>query len=96
VQVMGGVIAMALLMAGLWGWGEAGRIAEYADRPQVAVWAVRSASLAALAGAQVLVITCIVGAMYRRRPVDEMLRLVAGLACTLALVSAIALALAGR
>jgi hypothetical protein len=96
LQLTGAFAAILLVVAALWGWGRAWQIAENAHRPHVAVWAVRSGALAALAVAQVLVITCAVGALYRRRPVDQMLRLLAGLVATIALVSAIALALAGR
>jgi hypothetical protein len=95
-QVCGAVAAVALVVVALWGWGQAWRFAENAHRPNVTVWAVRSGAVAAVAAAQVLVITCAIGALYRRRPLDEMLRLLAGLVATIALVSAIALALAGR
>jgi len=95
-QVCGAVAAIALVVVALWGWGQAWRFAENAHRPNVAVWAVRSGAIAAVAAAQVLVITCAIGALYRRRPLDEMLRLLAGLVATIALVSAIALAIAGR
>ncbi len=96
VQLTGALAAICLVVAALWCWGRAWQIAESAHRPDVAVWAVRSGALSALAAAQVLVITCAVGALYRRRPVDQMLRLLAGLVATIALVSAVALALAGR
>jgi hypothetical protein len=95
-HVLGAVAAVLLVVAALWGWAHAWRIAEDAHKPQVAVWAVRSGAVAAVAAAQALLITCVVGALYRSRPVDEMLRLLAGLVATIALVSAIALALAGR
>jgi hypothetical protein len=96
VQLCGALAAVALVVASLWGWGQAWRYAEHAHRPHVAVWAVRSGAIGAAAAAQVLVITCAIGALYRRRPLDQMLRLLAGLVATIALVSAIALALAGR
>jgi hypothetical protein len=95
-QLCGAVAAVALVVAALWAWGQAGRFAEHAHRPLVTAWAVRSGAVAAAAAAQVLVITCAIGAIYRRQPLDEMLRLLAGLIATIALVSAVALALAGR
>ena|SRR5688572_9922464 len=95
-QLLGALASIALVVAALWSWGRALEIAENAHRPHVAVWAVRSGALAAVAAAQVLVITCAVGALYQRRAIDEMLRLLAGLVATIALVSAVALALAGR
>ena len=96
VQALGAVAAVMLVVAALWGWGQAWRIAEDAHRPDVTVWAVRSGAVALLAAAQVLVVTCAVGAIYRRQPLDDMMRLLAALVATIALVSAVALALAGR
>jgi hypothetical protein len=95
-QCAGALAAVSLVVAALWGWGRAWQIAENAHRPHVAVWAVRSGAVSAAAAAQALAITCAVGALYRRRPVDQMLRLLAALVATIALVSAVALALAGR
>jgi hypothetical protein len=95
VQASGAVAAVALVVAALWAWGQAWHLAENAHRPNVTVWAVRSGAVSAGAAAQVLVVTCAIGALYRRRAIDEMLRLLAGLVATIALVSAVALALAG-
>jgi hypothetical protein len=95
-QIMGSLVALALLLGALWGWGQAARIADNAHSPQIALWAVRSAAVAAVAGAQVLVLSCIVGAVYRRGRMDELFRLVAGAVCTVALIGAIALVVAAR
>ncbi len=85
-RVMGCVIAMTLIVAGLWCWGQSGRIAEDARRPELTLWATRSAALACAAGAQVLVLSFAVGSVYRLRRIDDALRLVACLICTAALL----------
>jgi hypothetical protein len=95
-QVVGSLLALALVVAALWSWREANDIAGNAARPDLALWAVRSGALAAVAGAQVLIVTFAVGAIYRRRAFDEAVRLLAGVVCTVALVGAVALGLAGR
>lgn len=91
--VMGATIAIALVIAGLWGWGLAGALTERSAHPELAVWAVRGGALAALAGAQVLGLTFIVEAVYARDRAGEMMRLGASLICTLALVGALGLGL---
>lgn len=95
-QIMGLIVAVALLVAALWGWGQAARIADNAHRPELAIWAVRSAATAAAAGAQVLVLTFVVGAVFRRRSSDELLRVGAASICTLALVAAFVLTFVGK
>ena len=47
-------------------------------------------------GAQIVCLSLVVGRLYGRDLFAEILQLVAGLLCTLSLVSAIALGLAGR
>jgi hypothetical protein len=95
-QVMGLIVAIALVVAALWSWGQAEWIAENARRPDLAIWAARSAAISAAAGAQVLVLTFVVGALFRRRMADEVAVLVSGAVCTIALVGAIALSLVSR
>jgi hypothetical protein len=50
--------------------------------------------MSAAAGAQVLLLTFAVGALFRRRAVDEILRLAAGFVSTVSLLVAIALTVA--
>lgn len=94
----GGLLAAALVLLALWGWQHAIALAELAEpaRPAAAVLAVRSAAVAAGALGQLLLLTLVVGRLYPRRLVDEVLRLGAGVIATLAFVGAIALGIAGR
>jgi hypothetical protein len=66
------------------------------SRPAVAVWAARSAAIAFASAAQVVLLTFVIGAIYQRDLFGNVLRLCAGLLCSISLVSAVALALAGR
>ena len=94
---LGGIGAVALMIAALWSWRHAPQLADNARRPDIFVWAARCAAVALATGAQALAVTLVVGGLYRRRALlDDVMRLTAALVCTLALVSAIALALAGR
>jgi len=47
--VMGATVAIALVVVALWGWGQSRVLVAKADNPQLALWAVRSAAIAALA-----------------------------------------------
>ena len=97
--VMGGFTGIALVVAGLWGWQEArDMVLDWgAGRPEVAAWAVRSAAVAAIAFAQVVLVTAVAGRVFRRRGmIDDIMRLTAGLVCALAVVTAIACGLAGK
>ena len=89
--LLGTTVALGLVVAGIWGWGLAGRIAEHADRPDLAWWAVKCGAIAVLAAAQVLGMTFIVTAFYPRGRADEFARLTAGLICTIGLIGALGL-----
>jgi hypothetical protein len=94
-----GLASVVLLMVSLWAWQHAAEVASDggAARPYVATWAVRSAAIAAGAAAQAVLLIAVVGRVYRRQgALDEVLRLSAVLVFVLALVSAVALVLAGR
>jgi hypothetical protein len=95
-MVAAAVATIALIVAALWTWAHAWQIADLASRPLVAVWAARCGAVALAAAAQVLLLSLVVSVIYRRGLVDQMLRLAAALTCTLAVVGAAALALAGR
>jgi len=100
MSLVGGAVAsVVLLVAGLWAWQHAAEVATdgAAARPYVATWAVRSAAVAAAAAAQAVLLVAVVGRVYGRRGViDDVLRLTAVLVFAVALVSAVALGLAGR
>lgn len=99
IRTVGATIAIVLMVTALWAWGGAWEMTAYATRPEVAAWAVRSGAIAAAAAAQLLVLT----ALARRRAADELAphradlpRLTIGVVGSIALVSAVALGLAGR
>ena len=96
--VVGSLVTVGLMFVALYAWRHASVIAGdwEASRPYVAAWAVRSAAIAVAAAAQVILLTVVVGRLYPRQLVDEVLRLTAVLIGTVALVSALALAFAGR
>lgn len=94
--VMGTIVAMALVIVALWGWGSAQRFAAWADNPPLALWAVRCAAVSAVAAAQVLGLTFLVDVVYAPGRGREALRLVAGFVCTISLVGAIALGLVSK
>ncbi|HZL37305.1 MAG TPA: hypothetical protein VFC78_18440 [Tepidisphaeraceae bacterium] len=90
--------AVTLMVVAFWAWqGSADWASDWQlERPQAAAWAVRSAAIAAAALAQFLIVRCVVGSAYRRRFLDDVLCLGSAVASAIALVSAAALALAGR
>ena len=104
--VVGAAAAVVLMVLALWAWTHAAEVATSAwatgasgrvSRPYVFTWAVRSAAVAAAAAAQAVLLVAVVGRVYRRRgAADAVLRLFALLVFVVALVSAAALALAGR
>ena len=97
-MVCGAAAGMALVVAGLWAWQE-GRdlVLDWgATRPDVALCAVRSAGIAAVALAQVLFITCVTARAFRRRVFDDVLRFAGGVVFALATVTAVACGLAGH
>lgn len=95
---LGGFWAVTFMVTALWAWQNAGRVVSDWDpaKPSVALWAVRSGAVALAAGAQVLLMTFVVGALYGRDLFGDVLRFCAALICTIALVSAVALGMAGR
>jgi hypothetical protein len=94
--VMGIVVALLLVVAGVWGWGAAAELAVKADNQRLAAWAVRCGSIAAFAAAQVLGLTFLVDLIYTRDRAGEAMRLAAGLLCTAAVVGALALGLVSK
>ncbi|MGH7214224.1 MAG: hypothetical protein ACREIT_05630 [Tepidisphaeraceae bacterium] len=95
-MMIGAVASIAMLVAALWAWHEAPALVEETARPEVTVWAVRSAAIALAAGAHALAIGTVVQCVYRHDLFGDVLRLSAALVFTLALASAIALGFVGR
>lgn len=92
----GSLVGAVLMVACLWAWQQAPHLAMDADRPDVVLWAVRSAAVAAGALAQTVVLVLVVGNLYRARLPDRVLQLLTAGLFAASLVSAIALGLAGR
>lgn len=93
------LLAAALVVAGLWGWQQAQDIVLdhwIAGRPDLAAWAVRIGSVAAIALAQIVLVAFVAGRMYRRGILDSVLTVTAGIVFALAAVGAIACGLAAR
>lgn len=93
---VGLALAISLMILALWAWQQSAHIAFDADRPDVVLWAVRSAAVAAAALAQAVLLTLVIGNLYRTRLLDLVLRVLATAVFAIALVSAIALGLASR
>ena len=93
---VGGVVAVALVVAGLWAWGDAAEIVDGARQPYSAKWAVRCGAVAAVAAAQALLSFFLIAAVFRRDFFTSAVRFTAGLVGGAALVSAVALGFAGR
>ena len=93
---IGAVGAMVLMLLAFWVWGQSQAWTASMSRPDVAAWAARSAAVAFASAAQVVLLTFVIGAIYQRDLFGNVLRLCAGLLCSISLVSAVALALAGR
>ncbi|MGN6506379.1 MAG: hypothetical protein ACTHM6_12540 [Tepidisphaeraceae bacterium] len=94
--VLGGLLAAALMVGAIYAWIDLADWALAGQRPDVLRWAARSLAVAAAAGAQVIVITFVLGRVYRMRPFHETVRLAAALICCTAAVSAAALGLASQ
>jgi hypothetical protein len=93
------VLAGLLVVVGVWGWQQAQDLVLdhwNAARPELAESAVRSAAIALVALAQVIVLIFVAGRIYRRGTLDSVLTLTAAVVFALASVGAIACGLAGR
>ena len=94
--MIGVVLSVSLGLLALWLWGQSADLSDGATRPDVLEWGIRLGAVAAGAAAQAVIFGLVVGAFYRRNGLDHLLRLFSALVCSIALVSAAALALAGR
>jgi hypothetical protein len=93
------VVAAATVVAGMWAWQQAqDLVLDYgaAGRPDIEAWAIRSAAVAAIALAQVILLTLVVGRFYRRGVFDAVLALTSVIVFALATAGAVACGLAGR
>ena len=93
------LLSGGLVVAGIWAWQQAQDLVLdhwNAGRPELAEWAIRSGAIAAVALAQIIVLTFVAGRVYSRRTMDSVLTFTAGVVFALASVGAIACGLAGR
>ena len=96
MPTVGTGLSVALMVLGLWGWQNAGEFSTGASQPYIATLAARSAAIAITAIAQIVLLTLVVGRLYRRQLIDDVLKLSAALVLAVAVVSAVALGLAAR
>ena len=94
--ILGGFAALSMVVAAMWAWNDARRLAEGSARPDVTLWALRSAGVTLAAAGQAMLLTFVVSRIYRRDLFSDVLRVFAGLIAAVALICAIALGLAGR
>lgn len=96
VALMGSAVAVGLMVAAIWAWCDLPVQAAGAARPEVLTWAAKAVAVAAGAGAQIVVITFVIGRLYPFKRVHDALRLAAALVCCTAAVGAAALGLAAQ
>ncbi len=95
-MLIGAVLAVGLMLMAIWVWFDAADLALSSERPDILRWAARSLAIAAGAGAQIIVLTLVVGRMFAHRSAHDGLRLTAALVCCIAAVTAAALGLAAQ
>jgi hypothetical protein len=95
---LGAMAALVLMVMALWAWGRAGWMSADATRPDVARWAIRSGAVSVAAIAQFVLLTFVAAPVFRspRRLTADLMRLTVGTVAGVAMVSAVALGLAGR
>ena len=94
--VVAAALAAALMVSSLWAWQQAPHLVFDADRPDLALWAVRTAAIAVAALAQAVLLFLVVGRIYQARGFDTVLRVCTAAVFTVAGIGAIVLSLANR
>ena len=86
---------MGIIVISLWFWREAARVADGAGAayPNLAIDSIRLAAVAGICGAQVILLTSVVGRIHRPTVFDELFKRVAVLVAVIALAAAVAFAL---
>lgn len=92
----GGAGTLVFMILALWTWQNAEQIADDWGRPRLALWSVRSAAISAAALAQGLLLTLVVGGVYRRDLPGDVLRVLAAAVFTVGAVGAVVFGMAGR
>ncbi len=96
LTLFGSVVAVALMVTAIWAWFDAVPLAQSLPRGDALKWAARCLAIASAAGAQVVLITFVLGGLYQFRSLHEALRLTAAIVCCVAAVSAAALGLVAQ
>jgi hypothetical protein len=98
VLLSAAILAGAMVVGGLWAWHSAADLTLDWDvaHPDLIVWAVRSAAVAGVAGAQVILLAVVGGRLYGRSAFDMALTGTAVAVFALASVGAVVCGLAGR
>src|SRR6185437_8776954 len=96
IILVGALVAVAMMVGAIWSWIDLADWALAGRRPDILIWAARSLAIAGAAGAQVVILTFVVGRLYRIRAGHDGWRLAAALVCCVAAVSAAALGLADQ
>jgi hypothetical protein len=95
--VLGSVMTMVLMVLAMWIWEHAASLTDtWATRRPVATLAIWSGAVGLIAAAQLILLVFVIERIYRRDLFGELLKLTAGLICTVASVGAIALGFASR
>lgn len=98
IVLVAGAWALALMVLGLWAWRNGEFAAQVAGARSIATvtWAVRCAGVAAIAGGEALLALVVVGNVWRRDGVTQVLGLSAAVVFLLSTASAVALGVAGQ
>src|SRR4051812_44005126 len=96
--VFAALVAGAMVVGCLWAWDQAqDLVLDWGvQRPDVALWAVRSLAVAGIAVAQMILMVLVCGPIYRKGTFDAVVRFASAAVAALAAVSAVACGLAGR
>jgi hypothetical protein len=94
--LFGTIVTIIMVMAALWAWQNADGLVEEWAQPALAMYAVRCAAVALVAGAQIVLLACVIGRIYKSSRADGLWGVVAAGVCAVSIVSAVTLALVGR
>lgn len=86
-------LAVGLIVAGLWGWTAAEKLAGSSFRPDLAQWSIRCASAGSIAAAQAMGVKLVAGKIYGRWRGGEAVALSAAMVSAAALAGALTLGL---
>jgi hypothetical protein len=94
---LGALVTVALMVAALWAWRLAPAIAyQHADNAYAARLGIRSLAIALGAGAQVVLLACVIARVYPPKLFDRVLGVTIAVTSFAALGTAIVLALSSR